>query len=251
MMRQLLKSLVYALKGYPVRFRAGDKHGTFRAYDATNEILFCRWKRAKRYKKGVKTGIDRVAQEYGLHSLSIERPGTFIDCGANIGELGIWADDLGFKYVPFEPEELEAICCDMNNFGGKNKTLRKALWNEDTTLSFYSKPDSADSSIFEMKNSKGIKEIDAVTLDSYEIVLDPTQDNILKLEAEGAEPEVLLGAEKTLDSIKYVVADCGYERGMNQDHTFIEVLNFLQKKDYRLVHCNFMKRVTAVFEKAT
>lgn len=251
MTRFLTKSLWYALQGYPVRFRPGHIDGTFCAYDGTNQILFCRWKRRTRYKKGVGSGIDRIAWEYGLHTLIIERPGIFIDCGANVGELGMWARDIGFEYVPFEPEELEAICCDSNNFGGKRKTVRSALWKENTTLSFYSKPDSADSSIFEIKDNKGKQEVDAITLDSKKLLLDPSKENILKLEAEGAEPEVLLGAQESLDAIKFVVADCGYERGIDQNHTFIEVLNFLQKRDYNLVYCNFKKRVSAVFEKAT
>lgn len=245
----LLKNLWYALKGYPVRFRMGEKDGTFWAYDAKNKILFCRWKRARRYRKGVDTGVEVIAKEYGLHSLFIERPGVFIDCGANVGELGIWARDQGFKYVPFEPEELEAICCDVNNFHGADKTSRSALWKENTMLSFYSKPNSADSSVFEIKNNEGIRQLDAVTLDSNELSLDPTQENILKLEAEGAEPEVLMGAQRTLDAIKYVVADCGYERGIEQNHTFIEVLDFLQGNGYNLVYCNFKKRVTAIFER--
>lgn len=247
--RLLVKGLWYALKGYPVRFRMGDTDGTFWAYDAKNKILFCRWNRARRYRKGVDAGVDVIAKEYGLHSLSIDRPGVFIDCGANVGELGIWARNHGFNYVPFEPEEPEATCCDINNFDHKVKTSRSALWKENTTLFFYSKPDSADSSFFEIKNNDGKRELEAVTLDSQEIALDPKQENILKLEAEGAEPEVLLGAQKTLDAIKYVVADCGYERGVDQNHTFIEVLNFLQGKGYNLIYCNFKKRVTAIYEK--
>jgi len=243
------KNIWYAMKGYPVRFAAGEMDNTFIAFDREAKIHFCRWKRRTRYRNGVKAGINRLLREYCLDSIEVSNPGVFIDCGANIGELGIWAQSLGFSYYPFEPEELESQCCNKNNFNGRDKTSQKALWSENTKLSFYSKPDSADSSVFEVKDNLSRFDIEAVTLDSQNIQLNPLADNILKLEAEGAEPEVLQGSITTLKSIRYVVADCGYERGVNQDHTFIPVLDFLTTKGFKLTHCNFRNRVTAIFER--
>ena len=247
--RLISRNILYALKGRSVRVKPGELNQTYVAYDDETMIHFCRWKRKERYEKGVSAGIKRLLREYRLDKIEISKPGAFIDCGANIGELGIWSQSFGFTYFPFEPEELEAKCCDMNNFNGREVTARKALWNKNTTLTFFSKPDSADSSVFEIKGSLSKIEVEAVTLDSQKIQLDPRADNILKLEAEGAEPEVLEGSVETLKGIRYVVADCGYERGINQDDTFIPVLDFLFSRQFRLTHCNFKNRVTAIFEK--
>ena len=50
---------------------------------------------------------------------------------------------------------------------------------------------------------------------------------LLKLEAEGYEPEILLGANKILDKIEYIAIDGGYERGKNSEETLSSQLNFL------------------------
>jgi FkbM family methyltransferase len=243
------RNVAYAIRGYPLRLAPGEIDNTYIAFDREAKIHFCRWKRRTRYRMGVNNGIKRLLREYCLDEIELSKPGAFIDCGANVGELGIWSRSLGFSYLPFEPEELEAKCCDQNNFSGRRVTSRKALWNTNDTLTFYSKPDSADSSLFEIKADLSRFDVEAVTLDSQNIELDPFSDNVLKLEAEGAEPEVLEGSVTTLRHIRYVVADCGYERGLNQDHTFIAVLEFLTKRNFRLTHCNFKKRVTAIFER--
>ena len=81
--------------------------------------------------------------------------------------------------------------------------------------------------------------------------LDPTKLThpiIFKLEAEGAEPEVLEGAENFLTLADYVTVDCGYERGEGQDHTFIEVNNILSSAGYRIVFAQFGVRVTLLFQ---
>jgi len=66
---------------------------------------------------------------------------------------------------------------------------------------------------------------------------------LLKLEAEGAEPEVLKGALKTLKSIEYVSTDCGFERGKNQDATFNEVNEILVENGFYIVTANLKRPV--------
>jgi len=50
---------------------------------------------------------------------------------------------------------------------------------------------------------------------------------LLKLEAEGAEPEILQGAKQTLPHVMYVAADLGPERGIKNDNTVIPVMGIL------------------------
>lgn len=210
-------------------------------------IHICRRIRHRRYKKGVLAGVDGLARTYHLHKLPVVPNGVFIDCGANVGELGIWAREQGLAYEAFEPEPLEARCCDLNNFDGAARTHRVALWSEATTLTFHSKPDTADSSVFEIDGAAGSREVQAIRLDS---AIDPSTfgpgTRIFKLEGEGAEPEILQGAEGLLPHLDYIAADCGYERGRAAQHTFIEVNDFLLARGYRLIEAGFT-RVTAVY----
>jgi FkbM family methyltransferase len=216
------------------------------ADDGEENIHLCRRGRHNRYKHGVMAGVDALARDYHLHTLPPISDGLFIDCGANIGELGYWARARGMDYLPFEPEPLEARCSDLNNFDGKPHTRRQALWKETTVLEFYSKPDTADSSLFDMGGGEGVIRLDAVALDSVVDLTTQSGTVIFKLEAEGAEPEVLEGAAKSLAHIDYVSVDCGYERGRDKKHTFVETNTILQDHHFRLQQAQF-RRITALY----
>ena len=58
---------------------------------------------------------------------------------------------------------------------------------------------------------------------------------LLKLEAEGAEPEILMGAKQSLSRIQYIAADLGFERGVRQTSTLPEVANFLISNNFEIV----------------
>ena len=221
--------------------RVTDRHG--------QSIHICRLGRVRRFRPGILNSVAYLANVYCLSAIDLGPGGVFIDCGANIGELGLWARARGFSYIPFEPEESEAVCCDLNNFEGSPETWRIALWNETTRLPFYSKPESADSSLFEIAADYKKTEIEVSTLDSLldpELLSNATGPVVLKVEAEGAEPEVLQGAERVVSAVDWVTIDCGYERGMERDHTFVETNNFMQDHGFRLCQAKF-DRVVALY----
>jgi len=58
---------------------------------------------------------------------------------------------------------------------------------------------------------------------------------LLKLEAEGGEPEVLMGCIEILQNIDYISADLGFERGVSEENTFPEVINFLLYNGFNVV----------------
>ena len=58
---------------------------------------------------------------------------------------------------------------------------------------------------------------------------------LLKLEAEGGEPEVLLGSSTILNHIEFISADLGFERGLNSESTLPAVSNFLLPMGFRFV----------------
>ena len=70
---------------------------------------------------------------------------------------------------------------------------------------------------------------------------------LFKLEAEGAEPEILLGCEPILHNIEYISADVGFERGIKQKSTLPEVNNFLMKNGFELVK-NGRSRIVCLYK---
>ena len=59
---------------------------------------------------------------------------------------------------------------------------------------------------------------------------------IVLAQAEGFEPEILEGALNTLNIIKYISIDCGFERYGNS--TFAQVSDFLIKHEFHLLDFN-------------
>lgn len=57
---------------------------------------------------------------------------------------------------------------------------------------------------------------------------------LFKVEAEGCEPEVLEGAINLLSNIQYISVDVGFERGIKEENTFVEVNNFLYSHSFKL-----------------
>lgn len=248
-MNKLTETLINArffFRGRPIRVTTQNAP-YYTVSDSEMQIRICRPGRYNRYKRGIKRGIDALASDYHLDILDGLDGGTFIDCGANVGELGIWARSHRMSYIAFEPEHLEADCCDQNNYGGQTLTIRKALWKETATLEFFHKADTADSSVLGFNDYTKKTSVSAVSLDDHLDLSKLSHPVILKLEAEGAEPEVLQGATKFLAVADYVSVDCGYERGASQDHTFIEVNDVLTSNGYRAVAAQFRGRVTVLF----
>ena len=245
-----MRNALAGAKKYRIRSAGPSDMGVFQLIDRTGETIhLCRVGRRRLYRKGIMRRVNDLARIYCIDEIEVTPGGVFIDCGANVGELGIWARAHGLEYVPFEPELTEAICCDLNNFGGSPETRRSALWNETMTLPFYSKPESAGSSLFKVGGEFRRVEVNAIRLDS---TLGPSRLRgtsgtvIFKIEAEGAEPEVLEGAVETLAQVDWVAIDCGYERGVERAHTFVETNTFMQDHGFRLWRAQ-LRRVTALY----
>lgn len=213
-------------------------------------IYLCRRGRNNMHKHGITHRINNLANDYLLGDLMNLSNGTLIDCGANIGELGIWAQHQKMHYIAFEPESLEAECCDRNNFNGKAITHRFALWKENETLSFYSRASSADSSLLPSGHDDNVIHMEAKRLDSVLSQNDLHHPIVLKVEAEGAEPEVLEGSTGLIPFCDYITVDCGYERGDKNDpkHTFIETNKILSKHGFIILEAN-LRRGTFLFGK--
>ncbi len=152
-------------------------------------------------------------------------------------------------YVACEPEPLEALCIDLNVYGGEPRAIRKVLWNSNASIEFFSKPHNGDRSIIEMDGAQGQMIVEAVRLDTVIDLKRRTGPIVFKVEGEGAEPEILEGAAGVLPSIDFVTVDCGFERGREQSPTFVETNRLLVEAGFQLQQFEF-GRITALYRNA-
>lgn len=233
------------LKNTGIKIKYEKKNRFFIAEDASKIIFFAQRGRYRRYDNGIENFARHLAKDYLLDNIELQNNMVLIDCGANIGELGLWCQIEGIEYIGIEPEMLEYQCCVLNNKG--SNVYNCALWKTSGELIFYSKPRTADSSLIKIDQSQEIS-VMARKLDEL-IIPEPGKIYILKVEAEGAEPEILQGANSILRLMSYVTVDCGYERGVQKEHTFVETNKILQGSGFSLLAAN-LKRGVFLYEKS-
>lgn len=234
---RLTRNFKCAVKGWPIRIDEVRPDGSLIVSDKQHAIAVARYGRYRRYKNGVANACAELAAQYKLDLVNFQKGDVVVDCGANIGEIGVYLKQFGIDYHPFEPEELEADCCDWNNFDGAARTIRKGLWNQTTELAFYSNPDSADGSLIDPGGAVDCFQLPVLALDDYVEERGIERIRLLKLEAEGGEPEVLEGARNSLAKIDWIAADCGPERGTEKLATLAPVSNFLLANGFEMVDC--------------
>lgn len=215
-----------------------DKHKKF-IKDQDHQIYFVYGSRIFfHYALGVKYRLEELYESYLLHKISFEKDDIFIDCGSNIGEVSLALfqhnPNKNLKGCLFELEvpEFEASQKTLDSFNVN--FINKALSHQNGEINFYSNPESADSSIIKTKGST-LKTIETLTLNSFFEEHNINACKLLKLEAEGAEIEVLQGAIDALTKIEYVSVDCGPERGENNESTLSTVNDFLVNQGFFLI----------------
>lgn len=111
------------------------------------------------------------------------------------------------------------------------KYQKYGIWDCEGAIPFWVSTDNADGSFIQPINHSEVIQIPTKRLDSF--INEPIK--LLKIEAEGGEPEVIYGCEQLLRRISFISVDLGRERGINQEHTIVEVTNFLLKHDFALL----------------
>ena len=194
-------------------------------------------------KRGVVRRTELLGETYFLPMIDFAAGDVVVDCGANVGELKYWFLERGIpvEYIGIEPSPLEYRCLVENV--APSQTFNGGLWNQDGTLRFYVSSQMADSSLIEPPEYDEVIEVPTRRLDS---LLPGRRIKLLKLEAEGAEPEAIAGCEGLLPGIEYISADLGFERGVEQTSTLAEVTNFLLPRGFEIVATG-KKRLTVLY----
>ena len=193
------------------------------------------------YGGGFKKRKSELLSNYLIKNLEFKDDDVVIDIGANNGDFYLCFDKK-IKYYAYEPSPVVFSNLEYNI---KNQNLYNiGLSNsEDSKVDFYIKDEFGDSSILPINNYTKKISIETTTLDKE---IDKIQQKIklIKLEAEGFEPEILQGLKKYLNSVEYITIDCGFERGVKQESTIAECSNYLIKNNFKMINFGAPRIVT-------
>ena len=179
-----------------------------------------------------KLHIEKFYKTYCLEEIKFGDNDLVIDCGANVGELYLAFKEkkVNIRYVAFEPDKEVFKSLEQNTKDGDVGLYNVALSNKEGKQELYTDTEGANTSLSPF-DSKSVNQIKTITLDSLEL----KNIKLMKIEAEGHEPEVLSGMGKTLKNIKYISIDHSDERGFDQDKTTVEVFNYLLRNNFEVV----------------
>lgn len=229
--------LLFFVRGSKLRIRFDRSTSLFYVQGAdSRRIYLSHINRALNYQRGIESRLNRLYMSYCLHLLEEVAAGVVIDCGANIGELGL-ALGPNVDYVAFEPDPKAFSALSMNLPKGA-KALCSALSNQNGYGTLFLASESADSSLISPQDRPPTSEVivKLETLDSYARETGLEKVFLLKLEAEGFEPEILTGGVETLKRTKYVALDAGPER--KGENTITACFNILYSEGFQLVGAN-------------
>lgn len=194
-------------------------------------------------EEGLKDRFDQLMEEYCLLGLNINPKDIIFDIGANIGELGLALGTLPENYYSFEPDPLAFQALNLNHPNANNFPL--AISDQNEYKPFYLASSTADSSLFTPKKYEHIVKIKCLKLDSIFIKLLRSKTiKLLKIEAEGWEPEVLLGSLETIRHCELIAIDAGPER--DEKSTAPQVCNILYNNSFEMIDIN-LKRGSLLF----
>ncbi len=175
---------------------------------------------------------DRVFQKYTLPGfVEVEAGDTIIEVGAFIGEFARQAGEIGGQVIAVEPDERNAAALRRNlEHLPDSEVVQKAAWKETGTRSFQVASDPSEGSILSVDTDDVTEVItlDTISVDDLAANLSLNNIDYLKIEAEGAEPEVLEGANMT--DIQKIAVECAPER--DGESPIEGVTNWLKSRNY-------------------
>jgi len=247
---QCLKTIknFFPLKRHPDVIFGFDKvSGLYFAKDRISgkRVFVSNRKRLDLYTNGIEHRQNWILQDYRIPLDLIAKDDVVVDVGANIGELGIWVGSCGGKYIGFEPDPTAFSAMRLNVPFGQHHDV--ALSDVNGSATFFLNTAEADSSLYQPDSSDKSIKVKVATLDSlFGEIGAPSKIRLLKVEAEGMEPEALLGASKTLGVVEYIAVDAGPERG--GENTVPSVLKILSEAGFEVIDC-FLLRGTFLLKK--
>lgn len=157
--------------------------------------------------------LDEGSYEYG--NVVVEQKEIVIDCGANIGLFSSYAAYKGAKVYAFEPVPAVAEWITKTSIKYENNVFVEpyALSSSAGTVEFYIQSGNLTSGSMDAisQNTKDLKIIVEVkTIDDWVKENNISKVDFIKADIEGAEREMLKGAEKTIKRDLPKISICTY-----------------------------------------
>jgi len=236
-----LEHLYCVIRGKKVRFSYDKNHQLFKATENNQSCFFYNKSRGfSMYREGIETRGNFLFSTYCLQNITFENNDVVIDCGANSGDLFLKLKKYisADNYIAIEPNPSDFKILSLN-VPNQVKLINKALGNINSKLSFYVSTAGGDSSLIEPIKYDHIIKVEVVRLDSLLSDLQKSKIKLLKLEAEGFEPEILEGLGNSLKYCEYISVDGGYERGKKAEQTMTTMTNYLLSNGFEMVDIYF------------
>ncbi|MEM1386759.1 MAG: FkbM family methyltransferase [Pseudomonadota bacterium] len=169
----------------------------------------------RQYRRGWAERQARLLREFGIGiAVDLGPSDTVLDVGANVGDFAVATAERCARVIAVDGDPAVVACLKRNIDAADNiLALCHVLWKEAGPLTFHSAPSKSDSSIFQPPGEDSTAlVIDATTLDLLAETHGIDQLAVLKMDAEGAEPEVLEGGKALLARTRFVSIDTGPER---------------------------------------
>ncbi len=183
------------------------------------------------YPDGIKRITDLMRKKYCISYCTIDHNDIVVEIGANTGEFTIMAARTAGKVFAFEPDPDCYICLKKNTKTLDNvEVINQGVSNNNSRKNFYLSGEDADSSFIKPVTFKKRIETDAIRLDTWMELKGLSGIDFLKVEAEGAELEVLEGLGDKIEYVNKVSVDGGAERF--GESTSSEVNQFLRLKGF-------------------
>lgn len=234
-----LQNIFLMLQFSKLRFYYDKKKNLFLAKELDCTKYFGEMNRGFNiYGRSLKTRGKNLFNSYCLKNINFNSSDIVIDCGANYGDLFIELSKYikETNYITFEPGPIEHKCLVINVAKSNNQNF--GLSNTEGKMKFYLASDNGDSSLIEPNNYTDFTYVRVTTLDNFQKKNNLKKCKLLKLEAEGYEPEILQGANNFIKICEYITVDGGPERGIKKQITFPEINNYLLNNNFKLVDMN-------------
>lgn len=199
----------------------------------------------KRYYPYIKAAVQIITQNQKKIGSKYIYPGVVevesgdvvIDVGAFVGEFSLNVQEDAEKVFCCEPSPRSVHCLQKNTKNVSNITSISTLTGDTNELrSLNLGKDPTDNSILNIDEGNAVGEVTiySMTIDRLIDELDIDNIDFLKIDAEGAEPEVIRGLNSS--RVEKLSVDCGAER--YGDTTVNEVKQLLNKRGYKTYNKN-------------
>jgi FkbM family methyltransferase len=196
------------------------------------------------FHRGFSLSSFRLAVGISHHCHSF---GTILDIGANVGQFALAASHRfpGTKIISFEPVPDIVVILKKNVKNYHNiVVIDKALGSIEGERDFYQNAYSPASSGLKVSdtqkkflNTTGYTKtinVHVQRLDRIAAHLDIFPPILLKLDVQGLEKDVLLGAGDFLNKVEFILIETSFVQMYENEPLFEEIHDLLQKRGYRL-----------------